>query len=69
MNIYLDMLATDQTALRRIRDLVAGEARPAEDYVDDVDLVTQEIQRVLARLRHWEEVVDRLRPGGPTRLK
>jgi hypothetical protein len=63
MNIYRDLLAVDETALLRMRDLMT--ARPAQvrgdaDYTPDVELVIGEIERVRERLDHWLNLVDRL---------
>jgi uncharacterized protein YbgA (DUF1722 family) len=68
MNIHLDLLAANQKALRRLRELVAASSRWPEDYEPDFELLSNEAGRLLDRLLYWEEVVDnttratRLRP-------
>jgi len=59
-NVYRDLLAVDETALRKMRALVIAHAGSADDYEPDIQLVTTEIERVLGRLRYWGEMVDRL---------
>ena len=63
MNIYRDLLAVDETALMRMRALMAEDtamARGEVHYQPDVDIVVAEIERVRARLDHWLGLVDRL---------
>lgn len=63
MNIYRDLLAVDETALLRMRALMAEDAamaRGESHYQPDVDLVATEIERVRARLDHWLGLVDDL---------
>ena len=60
MNNYRDLLAVDENALQKMRDLVIARAGSPDDYEPDIQLVTTEIERVLGRLRYWGEMVDRL---------
>ena len=60
MNTYRDLLAVDENALQKMRDLVIASAGSPDDYEADIQLVTTEIERVLGRLRYWGEMVDRL---------
>ena len=63
MNIYRDLLAVDENALRRMRILITeGMARDRGEvyYQPDVDLVMGEIERVRTRLDHWLGLVDRM---------
>ena len=60
MNNYRDLLAVDENALQKMRDLVIASAGSPDDYEPDIQLVTSEIERVLGRLRYWGEMVDRL---------
>ena len=59
MNTYRDLLAVDENALQKMRDLVIAGAGSPDDYEPDIQLVTTEIERVLGRLRYWGEMVDR----------
>ena len=59
MNTYRDLLAVDENALQKMRDLVIASAGSPDDYEPDIQLVTTEIERVLGRLRSWDKVVDR----------
>ena len=61
MNLYRELLAADQQALRRMRSLVADYSGPPEQCAPDVQLVGNEIERVLDRLNYWQEAIDRLR--------
>ena len=58
-NVYRDLLAVDETALRKMRALVIAHTGSINDYEPDIQLVTTEIERVLGRLRSWDKVVDR----------
>ena len=60
MNTYRDLLAVDENALQKMRDLVIASAGSPDDYEADIQLVTTEIERVLGRLRYWGEMVGRL---------
>jgi hypothetical protein len=62
MNIYRDLLAVDETALQRMRALIAdgNNGRRELYYIPDVELVVGEIERVRERLDHWLGLVDRL---------
>ncbi len=60
MNLYRELLAVDQSALKRMRTLiVAAPARAPGDsfYQADVDLVMGEVTRVRHRLDHWLLIV------------
>jgi hypothetical protein len=59
MNIQLALLAVQQKALGQMRALVATHFGRRDEYEPDVLLVETEIERVLARLMYWEEMVDR----------
>lgn len=61
MNIHRELLGVDQRALHRLRALVATSPDSPGDCEADVQLVVTEIERVLKRLKDWEETVDRLR--------
>ena len=58
---YRELLAVDETALRKMRALVIAHTGSINDYEPDIQLVTTEIERVLGRLRFWEDMVERLR--------
>lgn len=63
MNTYRDLLAVDENALHRMRNLITeGMARDRgeEYYQPDVELVMGEIERVRSRLDHWLGLVDRM---------
>ena len=62
MNIYRDLLAVDETALQRMRALIADGNNGGRElyYIPDVELVVGEIERVRERLDHWLGLVDRL---------
>ena len=63
MNIYRDLLAVDESALQRMRVLVADgmlKDRGEAYYQPDVHLVMGEIERVRARLDYWLGLVDLL---------
>jgi hypothetical protein len=60
MNTYRELLAINEQALRRMRALVDAHSGPPGDRDADVQLIATEIERVLGRLRYWEEAVDRL---------
>ena len=68
LNINLELLAANQRALRRLRDLVAASSRRPQGYLPDFQLLSGEAERFLGRIAYWEEVVDnasraeRLRP-------
>jgi hypothetical protein len=59
MNIHLALLAVQQKALGQMRALVATHFGRRDEHEPDVLLVETEIERVLARLMYWEEMVDR----------
>jgi hypothetical protein len=63
MNIYRELLVVDETALVRMRALLADDAargRAEVHYRPDFDLVMGEIERVRVRLDHWLSLVDRM---------
>ena len=60
VNLYRELLAVDETALRRMRALileVPARQRGVAPYLADVELVMGEIQRVRARLVQWDALV------------
>jgi hypothetical protein len=64
MNLYRELLAADESALLRMRALMAAE--PADGrgelyYMPDVELVMGEIERVRTRLDFWLRHVDQLK--------
>jgi hypothetical protein len=59
MNIHLNLLAGNQRALRRMRDLVTAGSRWPADYEPDFQLASGEAERLLKRIAYWEAVVDR----------
>jgi thermostable 8-oxoguanine DNA glycosylase len=61
MNVGLELLAIDHHALRRMRRHLA--AHPGRRGEIDVKLLVMEVDRVMNRLKHWEEVVDKVRSG------
>jgi len=67
MNIHLELLAANQQALRRMRELASASSAPDADYQQDLQLVRTEAERVLDRLEYWEELVDRSQ--GAARLR
>jgi hypothetical protein len=60
MNTCRELLAVDENALQKMRDLVIASAGSPDDCEPDIQLVTTEIERVLGRLRYWGEMVDQL---------
>jgi hypothetical protein len=61
MNLYRELLAVDETALQRMRALILEEPareRGVANYRADVELIEGEIERVRARLDHWEALVE-----------
>ena len=63
MNVYLELLAVDQRALRRMRGLIATGSTGWSVHRADIQLITAEITRVIDRLRYWEDQVDRAHRG------
>jgi hypothetical protein len=68
LDIHLDLLAANQRALRRMRELAVQSSRGPGAYEPDFQLLVGEAEWLLARIVDWEEVVDtssradRLRP-------
>jgi hypothetical protein len=60
VNTYRELLAVDENALQKMRDLVITGAGSLDDHEPDIQLVTTEIERVLGRLSYWGEMVDGL---------
>jgi hypothetical protein len=58
LNVHLDLLAANQRALRRMRDLVAVSPRGEWDYEPDFRLLSAEARRLLGRIVYWEHAVD-----------
>ena len=68
MNLHRDLLAADESALERMRALVAAptaRSRPQHSYLPDLTLLTNEVERVRLRLDHWLGLVDRLSRTAP----
>ena len=68
MNLHRDLLAADESALARMRVLVAAPTArrgPQYSYLPDLALLTNEVERVRLRLDHWLGLVDRLRRSSP----
>ena len=66
MNLYRDLLAVDEDALKRMRALLSGELarqRGTASYDEDVELVLTEIERVRSRHDYWLVLVERM--SGP----
>jgi hypothetical protein len=63
LNIQLELLAADERALRRMRNVMAVHAGAPDAFEEDLQLLMIEIDRVMSRLKHWEAMVDRLRVG------
>ena len=63
MNVNLELLAIDHSALRRMRKHQAGYLDRPAGIEDEMSLLAIEIDRVMKRLRYWEEVVDMVRSG------
>jgi hypothetical protein len=64
MNLYRELLAVDESALLRMRALMAAEPAGGRGdlyYLPDVELVMSEIERVRARLDFWLRHVDQLK--------
>jgi hypothetical protein len=61
VKLHRELLAVQQRALWRMRALLTDDPGSPDVYEPDIQLVTNEIERVMDRLRHWEEVVDRIR--------
>jgi hypothetical protein len=64
MNLYRELLAVDESALLRMRALMAAEPANGRGdlyYMPDVELVMGEIERVRARLDFWLRHVDQLK--------
>jgi hypothetical protein len=68
LNLHLELLAGNQRALRRMRDLVAMSPMQPTEFQPDFQLLSDDAERLLSRVVHWENVVDmssrvaRLRP-------
>jgi hypothetical protein len=63
MNIQVELLAADQRAVRRMRRVMSVRPGMPGAFEIDLQLLLIEVDRVLERLRHWEEMVYRLRAG------
>jgi hypothetical protein len=63
VNIQLELLAADERALRRMRNVMVVHAGAPDAFEEDLQLLMIEIERVMSRLTHWEAMVDRLRVG------
>jgi hypothetical protein len=63
MNIQVELLAADQRAVRRMRRVMSVHPGMPGAFEIDLQLLLIEVDRVLERLRHWEEMVYRLRAG------
>ena len=64
MNLYRELLAVDESALLRMRALMAAEPANGHGdlyYMPDVELVMGEIERVRTRLDFWLRHVDELK--------
>ncbi len=61
LNIQLELLAADQQALRRMKDVLKVQGNGSGAFELDVELLLIETERVLTRLSHWEGVVARIR--------
>jgi hypothetical protein len=58
VNFYMALLAADHRALSQMRTLARSSAAAARE---DVDLMIGELEWVLDRVRHWEELAAKLR--------
>ncbi|HEY8952522.1 MAG TPA: hypothetical protein VIP78_08185 [Candidatus Dormibacteraeota bacterium] len=63
MNIQVELLAADQRAVRRMRRVMTVHPGRPGAFEIDLQLLLIEVDRVLERLRHWEEMVYGLRAG------
>jgi hypothetical protein len=69
LNIYRQLLAANQQALERLRELATVSHRRPSDYEPDFNLLLGEAGRLLDRILYWEGMVDtarrasRVRPG------
>jgi hypothetical protein len=63
MNIQVELLAADQRAIRRMRNVMSVHPGMPGAFEIDLQLLLIEVDRVLERLGHWEEMVYRLRAG------
>jgi hypothetical protein len=62
MNIQVELLAADQRAVRRMRNVMLVHAG-RDTFEVDLKLLLIEVDRVMERLKHWEAMVYRLRAG------
>jgi hypothetical protein len=58
VDFYLALLAANHRALSQMRKLARSSAAAARE---DVDLMIGELEWVLDRVRHWEELAAKLR--------
>ena len=58
VDFYLALLAANHRALSQMRTLARSSATAARE---DVDLMIGELEWVLDRVRHWEEMAAKLR--------
>ncbi len=68
MNLHRELLAADESALARMRALLAAPTTmrgPQHSYIPDLTLLTSEVERVRLRLDHWLGLVDRLSRTAP----
>ena len=65
MNIHLELLGRQTSALQRMRNLAAADPWSKRDYEADLLLLTKDISRVEDRVRFWEETLVRLLPTTP----
>jgi hypothetical protein len=63
MNIQVELLAADQRAVRRMRKVMTVHPGKPDAFETDLQLLLIEVDRVLERLGHWEDMVYRLRAG------
>jgi hypothetical protein len=63
MNIQVELLAADQRAVRRMRKVLTVHSGAPDALETDLQLLLIEVDRVLERLGHWEDMVYRLRAG------
>ena len=68
LNLHRELLAANERALARMRSMVASASErdaPRYAYGPDLDLLTNEVERVRSRLDHWLGLVDRLSRAAP----
>ena len=62
LNLHRELLAANECALGKMRSMVASASdrdAPRYAYRPDLDLLTNEVERVRSRLDHWLGLVDR----------